>query len=87
MIAGSFINGGTIDIYNSLYLDQLKQDDCKSKKVENGKIVGRVKDTMISGNVYQVLEKVEAIGRDARWVGNFLLTPPVYCSGLSVASK
>ncbi|MEE8318546.1 MAG: TldD/PmbA family protein [Dehalococcoidales bacterium] len=56
-------------------------------KVENGKITGRVKDTMISGNVYQILEKVEAIGRDARWVGNFLLTPPVYCSGLSVASK
>lgn len=56
-------------------------------KVENGKMVGRVKNTMVSGNVYQVLEKVEAIGRDARWVGNFLLTPPIYCSGLSVASK
>jgi PmbA protein len=56
-------------------------------KVENGKITGRVKDTMISGNVYRILEKIEAIGRDARWVGNFLLTPPVYCSGLSVASK
>ena len=38
VISGSFINGGTVDIYNSLYLDQLKQDDCKSKKVENGKI-------------------------------------------------
>lgn len=38
VIAGSFINGGTIDIYNSLYLDQLKQNECKIKKVDNGKI-------------------------------------------------
>lgn len=56
-------------------------------KVENGKIVGRVKDTMVSGNVYQALSKIEAIGRDARWVGSFLLTPHICCPGISVASK
>jgi len=56
-------------------------------KVENGKIVGRVKDTMVSGNVYQVLKQVAAIGKEAKWVGGFLQTPPIYCPSLSVASK
>jgi len=56
-------------------------------KVESGKIVGRVKDTMVSGNVYQVLKEVIAIGSEAKWVGGFLNTPPIYCPGLSVASK
>jgi len=56
-------------------------------KVENGKIVGRVKDTMVSGNVYQVLKQIAAIGKDARWVGSFLQTPHLYCPSLSVASK
>jgi len=56
-------------------------------KVESGKIVGRVKNTMVSGNVYQVLKEVTAIGSRAEWVGGFLYTPPLYCPLLSVASK
>ncbi len=56
-------------------------------KVKNGKIVGRVKDTMVSGNIYQVLKEIVAIGSDARWVDGFLQTPHLYCPGLSVASK
>jgi len=56
-------------------------------KVESGKIVGRVKDTMVSGNVYQVLKQIKAIGSEAKWVGSFLKTPPLYCPSVSVASK
>ena len=56
-------------------------------KVENGKIIGRVKDTMVSGNVYQVLKDITAIGNDARWVGSFLNSPSIYCPSLSVAVK
>ena len=56
-------------------------------KVENGKIVGRVKNTMVSGNVYQVLKEITAIGSESRWVSGFLQTPPLYCPSLSVASK
>jgi len=56
-------------------------------KVESGKIVGRVKNTMVSGNVYQVLKEVTAVGSQAEWVGGFLNTPPLYCPRLSVASK
>ncbi len=56
-------------------------------KVENGKIVGRVKDTMVSGNVYQALREIVALGRESRWVGGFLQTPHIYCPNISVAAK
>jgi PmbA protein len=56
-------------------------------KIENGFITGRVKDTMVSGNVYQVLKQIEAIGNDSRWVEGFLNTPSIYCANLSVAAK
>jgi PmbA protein len=56
-------------------------------KVENGEIVGRVKDTMVAGNVYQVLKELLGVGQEARWVGGILQTPPLYCSNVSVATK
>ena len=56
-------------------------------KVENGRIIGRVKDTMISGNIYQVLKQFLGIGNEARWVDGVLRTPHLYCSRLSVAAK
>jgi PmbA protein len=56
-------------------------------KIENGKIVGRVKDTMVSGNVYKVLKDIVAIGSETKWVMGFLQTPPIYCKELSVSSK
>ena len=56
-------------------------------KVERGEITGRVKDTMVSGNVYHVLRQLEAIGREARWIGGLLRTPCLYCPSLSVATK
>jgi len=56
-------------------------------KVENGKITGRVKDTMVSGNIYQLLKDITAIGSEAKWVGGSICTPPIYCPSLSVATK
>ncbi len=56
-------------------------------KIENGKITGRVKNTMVSGNVYQLLERIAGIGSDARWVGGMLNTPSIYCPNVSVTSK
>jgi PmbA protein len=56
-------------------------------KVEGGEIAGRVKDTMIAGNVYQVLKELLGIGEEVRWVGGTLQTPPLYCSGVSVTAK
>jgi PmbA protein len=56
-------------------------------RIENGKIVGRVKDTMVAGNVYKVLNRVAAIGCETVWVGGMIQTPPIYFSSVSVSSK
>jgi PmbA protein len=56
-------------------------------KIENGRIAGRVKNTMVSGNIYKVLKQVEAVGSEVKWVGGGICTPALYCTGLSVASK
>ncbi len=56
-------------------------------KVENGKIAGRVKDTMVSGNIYQLLKQITAIGSESKWVGSSLNTPPLYLPSVSVAAK
>ena len=51
--------------------------------VEGGEIVGRVKDTMVSGNVYNALKAGITLGGDAAWQGS-CLTPSVIVEGLSV---
>jgi len=56
-------------------------------KVESGKIVGRVKNTMVSGNIYQLLKDIAAVGSEARWTSGAVNTPPIYFPRLSVASK
>lgn len=57
-------------------------------KIENGQIVGRVKDTMVAGNVFQALkDSVEALGRKASWVGAGLRTPDILLGAISISSK
>jgi PmbA protein len=55
-------------------------------RVQNGKVLGRVKDTMVSGNVYSALMQLQAIGRDADWNGA-CYTPSVLLAGLSVTGR
>lgn len=55
-------------------------------RVKNGEIIGRVKDTMISGNVYTVLDNVEAIADTSEWVYGSVRTPAMRCRGVEVAS-
>ncbi|MBD2578194.1 metallopeptidase TldD-related protein [Oscillatoria sp. FACHB-1406] len=52
-------------------------------RIENGAIVGRVKDTMVAGNVYTALKQVIALGGDAVW-NSACYTPSILVSGLSV---
>ncbi|MFQ5872551.1 MAG: TldD/PmbA family protein [Dehalococcoidia bacterium] len=54
-------------------------------KVEKGKIVGRVKNSMVAGNVYQLLNNLVAIGKEAQWRGGSLRTPALYCKDVAVA--
>ncbi|MGD0354379.1 MAG: metallopeptidase TldD-related protein [Dehalococcoidia bacterium] len=56
-------------------------------KVENGGIAGRVKDTMVYGNVYELLKDVTAIGNDSRWIAGYVNTPSICFPQISVASK
>jgi PmbA protein len=52
-------------------------------RVANGQVVGRIKDTMITGNVYTVLKQVIALGEDLTWNGS-CYTPAMIVEGLSV---
>ena len=54
-------------------------------KVERGKVVGRVKNTMVSGNAYRALNDVLALGSEGRWMGS-LYAPPIAVGGVSVSS-
>jgi len=54
--------------------------------VRNGEILGRVKDTMVTGNVYTALKNVVDIGEDAVWNGA-CHTPSIIVDGLSVIGR
>jgi PmbA protein len=56
-------------------------------KIENGEIVGRVKNVMLAGNTYEAIRRIDAIGDRAEWAGGRLLTPPVKVSSLSVVAS
>jgi PmbA protein len=55
-------------------------------RVKKGQIVGRVKDTMVAGNVYSVLKQLVELGGDCEWNGS-CHTPSVIVEGLSVIGK
>jgi len=55
-------------------------------KIENGEIVGRVKDAMLAGNVYDALPRIEAVGSEPEWTHSFC-TPAVKIGALSVVAK
>jgi PmbA protein len=55
-------------------------------RVRGGKIVGRVKDTMVTGNVYTALKNLVALGSDCEWNGAYY-TPSLIVEGLSVVSR
>ena len=55
-------------------------------RIENGRIAGRVKDTVISGNVYDVLSSIEAISSEPEWVYGLARAPAFRCLGVEVAS-
>jgi PmbA protein len=54
--------------------------------IERGELVGRVKDCMMAGNVFDVFNKLLAIGSQREWYGDNYV-PPLYFSGLSVVGK
>ena len=55
--------------------------------VSNGEIVGRAKDVMVSGNVYDALNGVIGVGSESRWLRGFLSAPALLCEGVAVTAK
>ncbi len=56
-------------------------------KIERGELVGRVKDTMVAGNVFEALADLVAIGDEVEWVNGSLRVPYLCFRSLGVASK
>lgn len=54
--------------------------------LEKGKILGRVKDTMITGNAYKLLNQLLAVGQERFWEGA-LYTPALLVEGVAMSSK
>ena len=55
-------------------------------RIKNGQITGRVKDTMIAGNVYSALDQLVALGGDADWNGP-CYTPSLIVEGISTTGR
>lgn len=54
--------------------------------VENGEIVGRVKDCMIAGNAFEIFNNLAALGNKSEWHGSTCL-PHFYFRSLNVAGN
>ena len=82
---------------NGLIVDQVLGDDTDISgdfsinvdlgyRVKNGEIMGRVKDTMLSGNVYTALNQITSVASDRQWHGS-LYVPAMIVEGLSIISR
>lgn len=56
-------------------------------KVENGKIVGRLKNTMVAGNIFDAFNNLVDLSQEADWVGGGSNIPYILFAQLGVASK
>lgn len=56
-------------------------------KVEKGKIVGRIKDTMVAGNAMEALNNIAAISDCAKWAFGEYSSPAFLLRSLGVAAK
>ncbi|MDF2388012.1 TldD/PmbA family protein [Nostoc ellipsosporum NOK] len=55
-------------------------------RVQNGQVIGRVKDTMVTGNIYTALKNLVKLGSDADWNGS-CYTPSLIVEGLSTTGR
>ncbi|MBN2789234.1 MAG: TldD/PmbA family protein [Candidatus Delongbacteria bacterium] len=54
--------------------------------VENGEIKGRVKDSMLAGNVYDIMKNVLAVGNKSE-SGYMVTSPPILLDNINIAIK
>jgi PmbA protein len=56
-------------------------------KIEKGRVAGRVKNVMVSGNAYKALNNLIAIGSRGRWVRGGLFTPAIALAEVAVSAN
>jgi PmbA protein len=56
-------------------------------RVDGGEITGRVKDAAVAGNGYELLKRIRAVGRDAKWNSGTSLVPPLVIDAVNVARR
>ena len=56
-------------------------------KVEQGKIVGRVKDTMVAGNIFEAFSNLVDLSDRPEWVGSSAYVPHILFAQLSLAAR
>lgn len=56
-------------------------------KVEQGKIVGRIKNVMVAGNIFEAFNNLVDLGDRPEWVGSGSYIPHILFSQLGVAAK
>jgi len=56
-------------------------------RVEKGRLVGRVKNTMLAGNVFRALQHLAGIGDRAHWLDGQAEVPHLYFASLAVAAR
>lgn len=56
-------------------------------KIEDGEVVGRVKDVSIAGNIYELLQDVSAISRETEWIYNSFRLPYILLPDMNVVAK
>lgn len=55
-------------------------------KIENGEIIGRIKDCMFAGNLYEYLNKIILIGSEIKDLGNYYV-PPIVLDDCKIVAK
>ncbi len=56
-------------------------------KVENGEIVGRLKNTMVAGSIFEAFQHLVDFGDQPEWIGGRAYVPSLMFEALGVASR
>ncbi len=56
-------------------------------KIKGGKIVGRVKDVSVAGNIYQDMQHIEALSSESEWVYGGIQLPYILLPELNVVTR
>jgi len=56
-------------------------------KVENGEIVGRVKNTMVAGSIFEAFQNLADLSIETEWIGAGALMPAILFTKLGVSAR